>query len=312
MEIVELSTDIRPDSHCRDVWQDVVCKVIHNVQVKNVAAGEFSAHISGRRYGDISCARFWSKPHHIQNGRETYADSGYAGYLLSWQLEGEAHIELPGSNIHLVPGSIAVIDSRRPMLVSFAGEVKRMVAKLPAKVVEESLPGLVSRHALDFTPRGPLADILQCYLSEISSTSNTLQAEDIPLLAEHTCNLLSVLATQAGAGQIDSKTLRQRAVLQHLQRVACDPGITLELAAGQLGMSARLLQKVLHEMDMQFTRVITQERLQSAARKLHPAAALSISDVAYHSGFNDISHFNRLFKKQFGMSPTDYRLSLVS
>src|SRR5690606_2445023 len=125
------------------------------------------------------CARFWSKPHRIQNERETYGNSGHGGYLLSWQLEGEAHIELPGSDIHLVPGRIAIIDSRRPMLVSFASDVKRIVAKLPAKAVEECLPGLVRGHAMEFTPTGPLADVLLCYLSEISSTSNTLEAADI-------------------------------------------------------------------------------------------------------------------------------------
>lgn len=32
-----------------------------------------------------------------------------------------------------------------------------------------------------------------------------------------------------------------------------------------------------------------------------------ISDIAFRSGFTDVPYFNRLFRKLFGMTPTDYR-----
>jgi len=35
----------------------------------------------------------------------------------------------------------------------------------------------------------------------------------------------------------------------------------------------------------------------------------NISDIAYESGFETISNFNKAFKKQYGKSPTEYRLS---
>ena len=48
-------------------------------------------------------------------------------------------------------------------------------------------------------------------------------------------------------------------------------------------------------------------------KKLEKAAALlshskeQISIVAYDSGFNDLSHFSKLFKKKYQMAPSDYR-----
>ena len=36
----------------------------------------------------------------------------------------------------------------------------------------------------------------------------------------------------------------------------------------------------------------------------------SIQEVAYRSGFKDISTFNRSFKRKFGMTPTEYRKSV--
>jgi AraC-like DNA-binding protein len=35
----------------------------------------------------------------------------------------------------------------------------------------------------------------------------------------------------------------------------------------------------------------------------------SITDIACSVGFNNISHFNRVFRKQIGCSPSQYRAS---
>ncbi|MDH4089224.1 MAG: AraC family transcriptional regulator [Cyclobacteriaceae bacterium] len=53
-------------------------------------------------------------------------------------------------------------------------------------------------------------------------------------------------------------------------------------------------------------------------RRIHHAANiiansnLSVSQVAYESGFEDLSHFSRVFKKMIGANPTDYKKSITS
>ena len=36
-------------------------------------------------------------------------------------------------------------------------------------------------------------------------------------------------------------------------------------------------------------------------------AGRTISDIAHRSGFNDISYFNRTFRRVYGASPSDIR-----
>jgi transcriptional regulator GlxA family with amidase domain len=36
-------------------------------------------------------------------------------------------------------------------------------------------------------------------------------------------------------------------------------------------------------------------------------ARLKISDIAFACGFNEVSYFNRCFRRRFGASPTQYR-----
>jgi len=51
------------------------------------------------------------------------------------------------------------------------------------------------------------------------------------------------------------------------------------------------------------------KRLEYAAAMLGNRA-LQVTEVAFESGFEDVSHFSRSFKHQFGLSPSDFRNSL--
>jgi AraC-like DNA-binding protein len=48
-------------------------------------------------------------------------------------------------------------------------------------------------------------------------------------------------------------------------------------------------------------------RLRCAADLLVSGAQRRISDVAFDCGFNDLSYFNRCFRRRFGLTPTAAR-----
>lgn len=54
---------------------------------------------------------------------------------------------------------------------------------------------------------------------------------------------------------------------------------------------------------------LRQTRLQNAQRQLHHTRK-SISEIAFENGFSDQSHFSRLFKQNFGVTPNRYRQNL--
>lgn len=62
-------------------------------------------------------------------------------------------------------------------------------------------------------------------------------------------------------------------------------------------------------LEMTPTHWIRELRLERAARLLE-TTGLSITDVAYESGFENLSHFHRSFRKKFGKTPFHYRKTL--
>jgi AraC-like DNA-binding protein len=55
---------------------------------------------------------------------------------------------------------------------------------------------------------------------------------------------------------------------------------------------------------------LLKRRIQHAAN-LIANSDQSISQVAFESGFEDLSHFSRVFKKIIGANPTEYKKSMV-
>ncbi len=306
MEIVQINMESLGKQDRSDSWRSICSKMIHKVEVSGTSLDSFSAQMTVRKHDAMSCGLFWSRPHRVRWGRSQLTDSSAPGYLVSWQIEGEAHIEHDTQRVIQPAGTVAIVDARRPTSVTFPVEVRRIVAKLPARMLELRMPRLLTSRLEVFQPSGPFAPTLISYLTELSREAAAVLPTDMEALVENVCNLLKVTSGPTNA-PCDSKELRRQTLVRYLRHHACDPSLSLDAAANQLHMSRRLVQQVLQEMNTNFTQFIIEERLTSIASQLSGSKEASISRLAYQSGFNDVSHFNHLFKRKFGVAPSEYR-----
>jgi AraC-like DNA-binding protein len=60
-----------------------------------------------------------------------------------------------------------------------------------------------------------------------------------------------------------------------------------------------------------FSTFVNQVRLQAVCRALRDTAE-PVSAIAFNHGFNQLSFFNRLFLREFGLSPTAYRVARIT
>jgi len=62
----------------------------------------------------------------------------------------------------------------------------------------------------------------------------------------------------------------------------------------------------LHCTGVTFSQFLNQVRVSNASRMLHTTQD-PVSKIALHTGFSNLSHFNRIFRRLKGVSPTEYR-----
>lgn len=131
------------------------------------------------------------------------------------------------------------------------------------------------------------------------------------LAATHVYDLLA-LALHATPEARETALLRgvRAARLKAVQAdLTEDPTLSLEALARRQRVTPRYVQLLFEDAGTTFTRFAQDVRLAGAQRLLtNPRyAGWSITDVALEAGFGDISHFNRLFKQRYQMTPSDMR-----
>ncbi len=124
------------------------------------------------------------------------------------------------------------------------------------------------------------------------------------LLALVLAELVNVYEEDAAAGKMSARNpvvQALRYIEQHYQ------DCTLSDTAFALGVSTSYLTKLLKkECGTTFTELVQKQRM-AVAKRLIAADALSITDVAAQVGYANMSYFYKVFERECGMLPGQYR-----
>ena len=95
-------------------------------------------------------------------------------------------------------------------------------------------------------------------------------------------------------------------VLHVIEENLTEPQFSVSMLSSELGMSRPVLYRKLKQLtDLSVIELINVIRLRKAAQLL-AQGNYSVSQVAYHVGFNDPKYFGKSFKNHFGKSPSEY------
>jgi AraC-like DNA-binding protein len=129
-------------------------------------------------------------------------------------------------------------------------------------------------------------------------------------------SLLELMALSLGAGRdlagiagSSRRAARVREIVAEIKAGFPDPSFSLTRLAAKLRLSERYVQDLLAETGASFTERVIEARLQyskaALESRLHDRRA--IAEIAYACGFNEVSYFNRCFRRRFGASPGEFR-----
>ena len=121
--------------------------------------------------------------------------------------------------------------------------------------------------------------------------------------------LYRILEQSAGADQYVSPREKQllEPVLRFLQEHLTDPELDLSLMCDVAGVSNVYLRRIFKKYQgVSPAGFVIRQRLQMAQQLLLSEEKQTVAEVATQVGYRDPLYFSRLFKKQLGMSPTEY------
>lgn len=112
------------------------------------------------------------------------------------------------------------------------------------------------------------------------------------------------------ATEIREKSTENFDVLSFIKNNYMDPQLSIETIKSESGFSEKKIASDLKaSTEMSFKQLLNQLRIVESKRLLSESS-LSISEIAYQIGYNNVSHFNRVFKSMENCSPSDFREKL--
>ena len=102
---------------------------------------------------------------------------------------------------------------------------------------------------------------------------------------------------------------RMTAIKAYILAKIEDPALCLADIAAHQGISSSYVRKLFASEGAKFSTYVLDLRLDQVSRVLSDpeARGRSISVIAAACGFNDISYFNRVFRKRYGCTPSSLR-----
>jgi AraC-like DNA-binding protein len=308
------STEMLPQRDRFSAFREGLARQVLIMDVVDHSGGRPRFDISYMALGQVAACALVATPGELIRDKRHIKD-GTDDFFLTIVEAGPIHVWHAGEEGSQSSGSAYLSNNASPIrFVGAHGSAVRNVT-----VSTRALSAMV-RHpeALvgQFVRPGPALRLLDGYLRSLSALEEAPPPELAHTIGQHLLDLTAAaLGPTADASEIIAerglKAARVSAIMSSIARHFSDPNLDLDRLAGHLGLSRRYVQRLLNETGKSFTEHVTERRLQRAHAMLTDPrfGYLRIIDIALAAGFNDISHFNRMFRRRFGDTPTGVRVA---
>ncbi|THD02179.1 hypothetical protein B1810_14680 [Panacagrimonas perspica] len=291
-------------------WKDFVHDHFPWLEHANHSDGEFNAEVSAYRFGDGALTTISAGASEVIRTRHL-AEASEAGFIkLVWQMSGSLQLEQDKRQCLIEPGQAAVCDTARPYRIRLSERAHFAVLMLPHAACPgwEHISQKICGASMGETSTmraalGALMAVTSIPAEEQSGSATVIQAVQWMLSAS-----LHRSASDLGASTLQNPRLNkaQRHILDHI----ADPDLDANGLAEALCMSRRSLYMLFKECRLTPAKMIHDIRLERSLQVLGDLRQQhrKITDIAFDHGFSDYATFSRLFKAQYGMTPSEYRL----
>jgi AraC-like DNA-binding protein len=311
---VQFATDSVPAYRRLALWQDIVCDVYVQLDCKSDLGTAFNGRVTRAPLGQASCTEVSSNQQRVYRTRSRIARSNEDFFLIALGKHGVGGVSQDGREAVVRPGEFVIYDTTRPYELQFDDPFTQVILQVPREMMQRRVAGMEALTAISFGSDRPLQKLAYEFVYQLCQSADRIEPEHAVRLSEQAADLVAMaLSERLGTQALPSS--RRLALLQrlkaHVRLHLADPDLSLSDTAAALGVSPRYVNDLLSEEGTSFQRYVLTERLAQCQRDLaSPVLAhRHVSEIAFAWGFNDLSHFGRVFRERYGLSPRDFRMS---
>jgi len=302
---LDYSTDSVESRQRFEYWSDVVCKYLIAAKSRVPDRQHFNARFSVRSLGKLTLAEMSSPRHYWERDAQQLRIGPNEDFMLSLMVSGQGVLSQSGREVVQRNGDIVLYDAARPFSFDLAPE-STLLVRIPRRQLLCRFPEAHNLTAMHLAEGHPTARLLGDMIREAarlgSSGSEGMQAS----LASSLLDMLSaVLQVQSGGsdGALSAHELLFQKTRDYIAANLDDCELDVEQIAAAQHVSARTLTRVFAEHGTTPIQHLWKQRLEASHAALCEGRVRQVTQAAFQYGFSDLSHFCRVFKRTYGVTP---------
>ena len=296
-----------------EFWNDTACASFTPLVSDPVNLRNFCGRLSRTRFGELSLAEVYSDPQTVHHSRSHVARSRVSMFFVHMMLEGESVSRQDGREAKLGPGDFTLCDTTRPYDILFENPNRMFVIGIPETALRRHLACPESVIAVPMSGATGLSGLLSHFLRDLwSRCHEDFDPAVAPRITRAILDMLGSAYSVIPQAQSDRSSLSMAhriRILNYIEAHLGDPDLTPMRVAQGCKMTARYLHHLFSEEAETVARYILRRRLDECSRALTLPAqrGRTVTAIAFDYGFNSPTHFGRVFRTRFGITPREYR-----
>ena len=310
-------------------WKEAVSEIFVGLDCSRSGGGPFQSAVvrrsfdldgagsSGNGRGSASFIDVASEAQSAVRSPRQLRRATDAWIMLAFQTQGPGMLRQGGETARLNPGDMVLYDSTRPYEFLFDRPFRQLVVKFPHEQMAPRLPRAATWLGRPVAAASPLGHVLAAHLASVSATIGRIDPALRLGLIERTMDLIALAFAGAARDFAGSGTTVQAASVARAKRIIearlADSALAPAAVAEALGVSPGYLHRLFNTSETTVGAYIRQRRLERCRDDLADPlrAGQRITEIALRWGFNDLPHFSRAFRAEFGLGPREWRAAAL-
>jgi AraC-like DNA-binding protein len=294
-------------------WNDCACESFSPLVSDPMDIRSFNGSIARASLGDLSIAEVYSEAQIVRHSRSHVARTRKSLFFLHLQMEGQSISRQDGREALLKAGDFTLCDSTRQYDIVFPDANRMLVLGIPDATLRryiacpESLVAIPMQASTSIS--GLLSRFLRNYWVECHQKLDASAAERVTAAI---LDLLGAAYAEIPRGQSDHSSLgaaHRIRIINFIEAQLRDPNLTPTRVAASCRITPRYLHHLFSDQDETVARYILRRRLEACSQALVSSAqrGRTVTAIALDHGFNSPTHFGRVFRTKFGLTPREFR-----
>lgn len=309
------STHGLPSSAKVSHWNDIISDVFAPLETRPNDSRDFEAEVRCAKFGRLRLATATSRAATVWRSKSQAARLNEHRFFLHVQMGGQLLIRQDGREALLEEDDLVLSDSTLPYTLSYDDACSTLVLIVAYEELKRHLPMPEELLGVKLSGKKGLSRTTSLMLRSVwEQVEEDMLPELGSRIADSLLNIFAMSCTEIKDTVVTDAAIvgtRRIQIKRFIEANLRDPELSVRSAAAAFGISPRYLHILFSGENETVSSYILRRRLEECARQLSDALwrRRTITEIAFGWGFNNTTHFARVFRDRYGTSPRDYRNS---